>query len=75
MVHIKMRNLRLAYDLKATDWTRKIGMSSLQIYGEVDNVFTISNYSGLEPALPASGIDNAPYPIARTIMFGLNLKF
>jgi TonB-linked SusC/RagA family outer membrane protein len=73
--YLKMRNLRLAYTVKSVDWTKKIGMESLQIYGQVDNVFTISSYSGLEPALPVSGIDNAPYPIARTLMFGLNLKF
>jgi TonB-dependent starch-binding outer membrane protein SusC len=73
--YLKMRNLRLAYTVKSEDWTKKIGMNSMQIYGQVDNVFTISSYSGLEPALPASGIDNAPYPISRTFMLGLNLKF
>lgn len=73
--YLKMRNLRLTYTVRSNDWTKKIGMASMQIYGMVDNVFTISNYSGLEPALPVSGIDNAPYPIARTFMLGLNLKF
>jgi hypothetical protein len=73
--YLKLRNLRLAYNLTSYSWTKKIGLSMMQIYGQVDNVFTISNYSGLEPALPVSGIDNAPYPIARTLMLGLNLKF
>lgn len=73
--YLKMRNLRLAYSVKPNSWTKQIGLSTMQIYGQVDNVFTISSYSGLEPALPVSGIDNAPYPIARTIMLGLNLKF
>lgn len=73
--YLKMRNLRLTYNVKQGAWTKQIGLSSLQVYGQVDNVFTISKYSGLEPALPVSGIDNAPYPIARTIMLGLNVKF
>ncbi|MDD4993214.1 MAG: TonB-dependent receptor [Paludibacter sp.] len=73
--YLKLRNLRLAYNVTSNSWTKKIGLSTMQIYGMVDNVFTISNYSGLEPALPVSGIDNAPYPIARTLMLGLNLKF
>jgi len=73
--YLKMRNLNLAYTIKSNNFTKKIGMESAQIYCQVDNVFTISNYSGLEPALPVSGIDNAPYPIARTLMLGFNLKF
>jgi hypothetical protein len=73
--YLKMRNLRLAYNFKSQNWVKKSGLSSLQLYGQLDNVFTLSNYSGLEPALPVSGIDNAPYPIARTYMFGLNIKF
>ena len=73
--YLKLRNVRLVYNVVPTTWTKKIGLTTMQIYGQVENVFTISNYSGLEPALPASGIDNAPYPISRTMMLGLNLKF
>lgn len=73
--YLKMRNLRLAYDLKSKAMVSKLGLASVQFYGQVDNVFTISDYSGLEPSLPGSGIDSAPYPIPRTFLVGVNLKF
>lgn len=72
--YLKMRNLRLGYNFTG-HWLKTLGASSCNLYGQVDNVFTISDYSGLEPALPLGGIDNAPYPISRTFTIGLNLKF
>ncbi len=38
------------------------------------NVFVVSNYSGLDPEI-FSGIDNTIYPRARTILIGLNLTY
>ena len=38
------------------------------------NVFVISNYSGLDPEV-ASGIDNNFYPRPRTFALGVNLDF
>lgn len=72
--YLKMRNLRLGYNFTG-NWLKTFGASSFNLYGQMDNVFTISGYSGLEPALPLGGIDNAPYPISRTFTVGLNLKF
>ena len=58
---------------------KTIGLSSLNIYAQVENVFTITNYSGLDPEVPLGGygarIDNGPYPRARTFSMGLNVQF
>lgn len=72
--YLKIKNLRLGYSL-SDKWVKKLNIASLDIYGQIDNVYTFSNYSGLEPALPVSRFDNAPYPIARTFTMGLNFKF
>jgi hypothetical protein len=51
----------------------------MNVYGQVENVFTATKYSGLDPEVPlgvyGARIDNGPYPRARTFSLGLNLSF
>ena len=51
-------------------------LATMMIPGEL---FTITNYSGLDPEVPLSTygarIDNGPYPRARTFSVGLNVQF
>ena len=58
---------------------KTIGLSSLNLYAQLENVFTITNYKGLDPEVPLSTygarIDNGPYPRARTFSVGLNVTF
>jgi hypothetical protein len=56
---------------------------------QVENLFTITGYPGLDPALPAAnvfgpagdirdqyrGVDNGAYPNNRTFSFGINATF
>ena len=53
--------------------------SQLSIYGQVENVFTITGYSGLDPEiLPGeygAHVDNGAYPRPRTFTLGVNLQF
>ncbi len=46
----------------------------LRVYATVQNIFTITKYSGLDPEI-FGGIDNNMYPRPRVFMFGLNLDF
>jgi TonB-linked SusC/RagA family outer membrane protein len=48
--------------------------SKLRIHVGVQNVFTITEYDGVDPEI-FSGIDNTIYPRARMYMMGLNLDF
>ncbi|MGL5273045.1 MAG: TonB-dependent receptor domain-containing protein, partial [Phocaeicola sp.] len=45
-----------------------------RVYGTVQNVFTITNYKGLDPEVNG-GIDNNAYPRPFVTMVGLNLNF
>jgi TonB-linked SusC/RagA family outer membrane protein len=47
--------------------------ASLSISGNVQNVFVITNYTGVDPEV-SSGIDNNFYPRPRTFVLGLNLS-
>ncbi len=76
--YMKMKYLKLSYSLPEKI-IRKIGASSLDVYGQVENVFTITDYTGLDPELlPAeygARIDNGAYPRPRTFTVGLNIQF
>lgn len=75
---LKMKYIKLKYDFPAV-WTQKFGLSNLSLFGQIENLFTLTGYSGLDPELPLSDygarVDSAPYPIARTFSMGVNLKF
>ncbi|MDR9417347.1 SusC/RagA family TonB-linked outer membrane protein [Gracilimonas sp.] len=49
-------------------------ISSLRVSATVQNVFVITDYSGLDPEV-FGGIDNNIYPRPRTFVLGLNLNF
>lgn len=67
---LKMDNITLGYSF-ATLFGAKL---SGRVYGTVQNVFCITNYTGLDPEIP-SGIDNNLYPRPITTVVGLNLNF
>ena len=76
--YLKMKFVKLAYDLP-TKWLSRIGASALSVYGQLENVFTITGYSGLDPELPlgtyGARYDGGPYPRSRTFTVGVNLTF
>jgi TonB-linked SusC/RagA family outer membrane protein len=67
---LKMDNLTFGYTFNKF----QKDLSSIHLFGGVQNVFTITNYSGLDPEI-YGGIDNTIYPRARTFLMGANIKF
>ena len=76
--YMKCKYIKLSYRFDQP-WMKTIGLSAMSIYGQVENVFTITKYNGLDPEVPLSTygarIDNGPYPRARTFSVGLNVQF
>lgn len=76
--YMKMKYLKLSYALPK-NLIKKIGASNLEVYGQVENVFTLTSYTGLDPEiLPGeygARIDNGAYPRPRTFTVGLNFQF
>ena len=59
---------------------RKIGISKLQPYATVSNLFTFTKYLGFDPEVNqwgnsgnVQGIDYGTYPQTRSFIFGVNL--
>lgn len=76
--YLKMKYIKLAYSLPS-QVLRPIGGTSCNVYAQLENVFTITKYSGLDPELPLGAygarVDNGPYPRSRVLSLGLNLTF
>ncbi len=82
--YIRLKNLVLGYNLPAK-WIAKYHSSGVRVYVNVQNVFTITQYSGYDPevgnnlgssggpALLAAGIDYGRYPTPRIYSFGFNV--
>lgn len=68
---LKMDNAGLAYDAGKLF---KNANTTLRISANVQNVFVITKYKGLDPEL-SSGIDYNLYPRPRTYTLGLNVGF
>ncbi len=61
-------------------WQHALNMGTIRCYVNMTNLITFTRYSGLDPELDTSnplfaGIDNAVYPVARTITAGINVTF
>ena len=50
-------------------------MPGIRVYASVDNVCTITGYSGIDPEVGNYGIDRGVYPLSRFFNFGINLNF
>ena len=76
--YMKMKYLKLSYSFPE-HLLGHAGIRGLDIFGQVENVFCITKYKGLDPEILPSGygahVDNGAYPRPRTFTFGVNLQF
>ena len=74
---VRLKQLTLGYNVPQSIM-KKIGLESGRVFFTGENLFLITNYSGVDPESvdPTSGIDNFNnYPLARKLTLGLTLKF
>ena len=67
---LKMDNITLGYNFENI----KNGDVRLRLYSTIQNVFTVTDYDGLDPEING-GIDNNFYPRPQTLLFGFNVNF
>ncbi len=68
---VRMDNITLGYTIR--DIMK--GVSSLRLWTGVQNAFTITDYSGLDPEIQNDGRDQSIFPRGRTFLFGINYKY
>ena len=80
--YLKLRSLTLGYNFDL----KKYGIQTLRLSVSGENLFTITDYSGVDPELPAGTNDKgvlsvtntggtSVYPAVRKFMLGVNLTF
>lgn len=88
--YFRAKNISIGYTLPASLLSR-VGVDRLRVYLQTSNLFTVTKYTGLDPDVSitnvtegwnsgarrdlAMGVDQGRYPIARSVIFGLNLEF
>lgn len=72
MSYLRLKNLQIGYNLPKR-WLSKISMANLRLYFSAENMFTLTQYPGLDPEKPNSARDL--FPINRSYSLGLNVSF
>lgn len=74
---LRLKQLVLGYNLPEK-WLKPIGVKQMNLYLSGENLFLLTNYSGIDPEIvnPYSGKDTGDqYPLNRKVTLGVNLKF
>ena len=74
---IRLKQLTLGYNFP-TEWMRKIHLQGARVFFTGENLFLLTNYSGLDPENVDTmhGIDRLEtFPSARKLTLGLTVKF
>ncbi len=79
---LRISNVTLGYTLPASIVKRTRAISSLRVYATVNNLLTITGYTGYDPEANTRrnnpltpGVDYAAYPRSRFILAGVNVTF
>ncbi|MCX2719905.1 SusC/RagA family TonB-linked outer membrane protein [Lentiprolixibacter aurantiacus] len=78
---LRLKNLQIGYTFN-DDIASKVGLDMLRVYVQGTNLFTITDYNGLDPEVISFdnlslGIDgpNPVFPVAQILSVGINTKF
>jgi len=79
--YLRLKNVQIGYTIPAQQFGR-VPIPKIRVYASTQNLFTITNYSGLDPEIgvsagsaTASGVDAGSYPLSRFFTLGLNVIF
>ena len=70
--YFRIKNVTLGYSIPK-QVLKKYKLSTAKIYVTGQNLLTLTKYTGFDPEINTSGIDNNVYPVTRTFTIGINL--
>ncbi len=78
--YLRLQNMQIGYTIPEALCRKTKLFSSCRVYISGQNIFTLTNYSGLDPELGINspldmGVDNTHYPTSRTFTVGVNMQF
>ena len=80
---LRLQSLSIGYQFNTKKWSQNLGISSVRLYAQAQNLFCLTGYTGFDPEINSyyssanlrSGIDLNTTPLTRTITFGANISF
>lgn len=74
--YLRLKNVTIGYTLPG-NVMRAIGLpgSTARFYLNGENLFTATDYSGIDPEVGNFGIDGGTYPVSRSFSIGFNFSF
>lgn len=79
--YLRIAQVTLGYSLER-EFLKHVGLSNARIYVTLNNLATITGYSGYDPEVSAAsgvavtpGFDSSAYPRAKSYVLGINLTF
>ncbi len=74
--YLRIKNVEIGYTVRGSQ-LRKLGITYCRLYANSNNLYTWKKvFQGIDPENTATGDTNTePYPLTRTINFGINVNF
>jgi hypothetical protein len=72
--YFRLKNLEIGYSVNSASALTKFGVQNIRIYASAQNLFTITDYTGLDPE-STDILDRGTYPQSQAFLFGINVKF
>lgn len=79
--YLRIQNISVGYRLPSA-FVKRMGIQSFKLYLNIQNLYTLTNYSGYDPEIGAynqsallQNIDRGRYPSPRSVTFGVNIGF
>ncbi|WP_303177979.1 TonB-dependent receptor [uncultured Butyricimonas sp.] len=84
--YLRLKNITLSYNLPNL-WAKRVGLESAQLFVSTSNLWTWSNWPGLDPELMGDDVtvgrnpitqavfSNDNYPLSKTFTFGFKVSF
>ena len=70
---LRLRNVKLDYSLPSSLFNNKI--RGISLYGQAQNLLTITNFTGADPERASGNFGGAIYPALRTFTGGVDIQF
>ncbi|UMB54188.1 TonB-dependent receptor [Lutibacter sp. A64] len=67
--YFRLKNVEVGYSINSIK-----GVNDVRLYVSGQNLFTATNYTGLDPE-STDLIDMGTYPLSKSVLFGVNVKF
>jgi hypothetical protein len=72
--YLRLKNIELGYTLK-TRISSAVGINSVRVYGNIQNLFTVTKFKGFDPEQPTGETRAEAYPQVRIFSAGVNINF